>query len=357
MNRIGDASNPASVDYSTSDGTASERRDYITALGTLNFGAGETTKSFIVLINSDAYVEGTETFNVTLSNASGAILGDPSIATVHIIDSPAGDSSPIDDAQDYVCQHYHDFLNRQPDVSGLAFWTSNLTSCGTDQQCLDTKRVNVSGAFYLSIEFQQTGFLVERLYKTAYGDGDGTSTLGGSHHLAVPIVRLREFLADSQQIGQGVIVGQPGWEAALENNKRAFTESFVARSRFTTALPLTMTAAQFVAQLNANAGNPLSTSERDQLAGELATNTRTRAEVLRAIAEHQNLVNAEFNRGFVLMQFFGYLRRNPNDPQDTDYTGYDFWLTKLNAFQGNYQNAEMVKAFLSSIEYRQRFGP
>ena len=88
-----------------------------------------------------------------------------------------------------------------------------------------------------------------------------------------------------------------------------------------------------------------------------ATSAKTRAQVLRAIAEHQNLVSAESNRAFVLMQFFGYLRRNPNDPPDTDYTGYDFWLTKLNQFNGNFQNAEMVKAFITSIEYRQRFGP
>jgi hypothetical protein len=73
------------------------------------------------------------------------------------------------------------------------------------------------------------------------------------------------------------------------------------------------------------------------------------------VAENQNLVNSEFNRAFVLMQFFGYLRRNPNDPQDSDYTGYDFWLTKLNQFNGNFIDAEMVKAFLSSAEYRQRF--
>ena len=82
-----------------------------------------------------------------------------------------------------------------------------------------------------------------------------------------------------------------------------------------------------------------------------------RRKLLRAIAEHQNLVSAESNRAFVLMQFFGYLRRNPNDPPDTNYTGYDFWLTKLNQFNGNFQSAEMVKAFITSIEYRQRFGP
>ena len=58
-----------------------------------------------------------------------------------------------------------------------------------------------------------------------------------------------------------------------------------------------------------------------------------------------------------LMQFFGYLRRNPNDPQDIDYTGYEFWLNKLNQFNGNFVAAEMVKAFITSTEYRQRFGP
>ena len=86
------------------------------------------------------------------------------------------------------------------------------------------------------------------------------------------------------------------------------------------------------------------------------TDTAARGRVLRRVAENSTLSANEFNQAFVLMQYFGYLRRNPNDPQDTDYTGYDFWLTKLNQFNGNYINAEMVKAFISSIEYRQRFG-
>ena len=66
----------------------------------------------------------------------------------------------------------------------------------------------------------------------------------------------------------------------------------------------------------------------------------------------------EFNRAFVLMQYFGYLRRNPFDaPEQTlDFTGYNFWLDKLNTFRGNFQQAEMVKAFLDSIENRKRFG-
>jgi hypothetical protein len=130
----------------------------------------------------------------------------------------------------------------------------------------------------------------------------------------------------------------------------------VQRLRFNSAFPTSMTAAQLVDALNANAGNPLSASERNQLVNDLSTNAKTRAQVLRTIAEHPNLVTAESNRAFVLMQYFGYLRRNPNDPQDSDYTGYDFWLTKLNQFNGNFVNAEMVQAFITSTEYRQRFG-
>ena len=86
------------------------------------------------------------------------------------------------------------------------------------------------------------------------------------------------------------------------------------------------------------------------------SNLTARAQALRQVAENQNLFNAEFNRAFVLMQFFGYLRRDPNSGPDPDYTGYDFWLTKLNQFNGNYNAAEMVKAFITSSEYRQRFG-
>jgi hypothetical protein len=102
---------------------------------------------------------------------------------------------------------------------------------------------------------------------------------------------------------------------------------------------------------------PLTPAERDTLVTALTNGTRTRGRVLREVAENQTLSSAEFNRAFVLMQFFGYLRRNPNDPQDTDYAGYEFWLGKLDQFNGNFVNAEMVKAFITSSEYRQRFGP
>ena len=264
--------------------------------------------------------------------------------------------NPIDKTDFFVRQHYTDFLGRPADQAGLDFWSRQITDCGVDASCIEVKRVNVSASFFLSIEFKETGYLVERAYKTAYGDTTGTSTFQGTHTINVPIVRFNEFLADTGQIGNGVIVGQPGWPQALENNKVTYFNRFVQSARFTSKYPSTIAPATFVHSLNVNAGSPLSTAEEAQLTLELSTGAKSRAQVLRQIAEHQNLANAEINRAFVLMQYFGYLRRNPNDTPDSDYTGYDFWLTKLNQFNGDFNSAEMVKAFLTSAEYRKRFG-
>jgi len=267
------------------------------------------------------------------------------------------------DKTDYfVHQHYVDFLDREPDVSGFGFWSNQIDGCGTNQACVEIKRINVSAAFYLSIEFQQTAYLVERAYKTAYGDALGSSTTGGPHELAVPIVRFNELQMDTQQIDQDVVVNQTGWAAVLENNKQNFMVQFVQRSRFVSQFPTSMTPSQFVDKLNQNAGAVLSSSERataiDLFGGAPDTsNIPARAQALRQVAENHNLYVAEFNRAFVLMEYFGYLRRNPNEGQDTDFSGYDYWLNKLNTFNGNFVNAEMVKAFISSGEYRGRFTP
>ena len=315
-----------------------------------------------MLIINDAYAEGPESFSVNLSSPRGASLAATATATVTINDNDATTgANPIDQAGFFVTEHYYDFLNRLPDASGLTFWTNEITSCGTDQACIALKHINVSAAFFLSIEFQQTGYLVERMYKAAYGDAIGTSTLGGAHQLTVPTVRYTEFLTDTQQIGQGVIVGQAGWEQVLANNKQSFAAQFVLRTRFTDALATTLTPAQFVDKLFMNAGVTPSSTDRNAAIAEFGSATNTsdvaaRARALRDVSENSILNQQEFNRAFVLMQFFGYLRRNPNDSPDSDYTGYDFWLSKLNQFNGNFVAAEMVKAFIASTEYRQRFG-
>jgi Metallo-peptidase family M12/Reprolysin family propeptide/Domain of unknown function (DUF4214) len=270
-----------------------------------------------------------------------------------LTDAPA--NNPIDQSDFFVRQHYADFLNRNPDASGLAFWTNEIESCGANPTCRSAKRVNVSAAFFLSIEFQETGYLVERTYKTAYGDFTGTSTLNGTHTLEVPIVRFNEFLTDQRAIAGGIIVNQGDWQAALERNKVNYFDNFVKTTRFTNTYPSNMLPTAYVHTLNQNAGSPMTPGEETQ---EVATMVagRTRGQVLRDIAEHPVLARTELNRAFVLMQFFGYLRRNPNDAPDRDYTGYDFWLTKLNQFNGDYIAAEMVKAFINSDEYRHRFG-
>jgi Tol biopolymer transport system component len=264
------------------------------------------------------------------------------------------DNNPINDAQFFVRQHYLDFLNREPDADGLAFWTNEITSCGADPQCIEVKRINDSASFFLSIEFQETGYLVYRFYKTSYGD---------LPNAPVPI-RLSDFLPDTKEIGQDVIVKQSGWEQKLESNKQAFAAEFVQRPRFVSAYPTSMSSEQFVDALFANAGVTPSASDRTAAINEFDFGATTndvgaRARALRRVAENSTLASQEFNRAFVLMQYFGYLRRNPDDaPEATlDFNGYNFWLDKLDNFNGNYIDAEMVKAFLSSTEYRSRFGP
>ncbi len=378
VTRSGNTTGMAAVSYSTSDtagasncnvvgSSASARCDYETSAGTLNFAPGETSKIITVFLVDDSYSENPEMFSVSLSNAvgSGARIGSPVTVTVTITDNdPFNGTNPIDQASFFVRQHYIDFLNREPDAPGFAFWTNQITECQQPGATCnaEVRRINVSAAFFLSIEFQQTGYLVERLYKSSYGDVVGTSTIGGTHELSVPVIRFNEFLPDTQQIGRGIVIGQPGADQLLENNKQAFIAEFVQRSRFTTAFALTITPAQFVDALFTNSGVTPSASERTAIIDEFggastSVDTAARARALRLVAENSAFVQQESNRAFVLMQYFGYLRRNPNDPQDTDYSGYDFWLGKLNQFGGNFVNAEMVKAFILSGEYRGRFGP
>ena len=144
----------------------------------------------------------------------------------------------------------------------------------------------------------------------------------------------------------------------MENNKQAYALAFVGRPEFQTAFPGSMSAAEFVDTLDANAGRVLSSTETANLVGTLGgtpSDAAKRALVVRAVAENSNLQQREFNKAFVLMQYFGYLKRNPDEGNDTDFSGYNFWLGKLNQFGGNFVNAEMVKAFILSTEYNQRF--
>ena len=261
--------------------------------------------------------------------------------------------NPIDSTRVFVIQHYLDFLNREPDAGGLDFWTQGITACGADAACREAKRVDTSAAFFLSIEFQETGYFVYRVYQAAFGDLAGKP---------VPIT-IQEFLPETQQVGRGVVVGVGDWQAQLQANKDAFVLDLVTRTRFLARHPPTLSPTQFVDALNANAGGVLDAGERQTLITQLSGNNTPagRAAVLRRVAEDPDLAAREFSPAFVLMQYFGYLRRNPDDvgfdgQADPAFNGFHFWLSKLNANGGDYRRAEMVRAFLDSIEYRRRFG-
>jgi len=512
VTRAGDASGTATVNFNTFDesqpGHASQKSDYEIALSKLTFAPGETSKTVRILIVNDTFVEGAETVNLALSNPSGTGvgLGTPNAAELTIIDndSVAPLTNPIDDSTFFVRQQYLDFLNREPDPTGLAFWVSEIESCGVDAVCREAKRVNVSAAFFLSIEFQKTGVVAYLTNRAAFGP----TVTGG-----VGPVLYGTFEGDTQALGKNFVVGQPGADAQLEANTVAFFNDFVTRPQFVDKYPSTLTNDQYVDNLLISAGlspsnfivnltngqevpptNPTTTggarrpasygtatfnmntaqtqmtftatinnidftgsqtadtndnlvaahihagptvapgvngpvvwgffgnpfndtnppdvvnspfvsgvggtisgkwdppegnnttfaaqlsnlkdgrayinfhttqfaggevrgnfpvmqSLRDSLVAGLTATTETRATVLRKVAENAFLRDRETNSAFVLMEYFGYLRR------DGDTSGFNFWLRKLNEFNGNAVNAEMVKAFISSSEYRQRFGP
>ncbi len=266
------------------------------------------------------------------------------VLTITDNDTTVATSNPLADPAFFVNQQYFDFFTRPPDDSGRAFWINQITSCGTDTACVEIRRINVSAAFFISIEFQETGFLVHRFYNLALNRANG-------------LPRYLEFLRDTQAIGLGVVVGAPGFEALLEANRVAYANEFVARAEFTALYPLTQTPAQYVDGLYAHAGITPSAAERQAAIDEFNNPTGARGRVLRRVAENPTLRAREFNRAFVLAQYFGYLRRNPDDAPDNNLDGYNFWLNKLNEFNGNFVNAEMVKAFITSGEYRHRFGP
>jgi Tol biopolymer transport system component len=342
VNRTGNLNDVASCSYRTQDGTATVRNDYGPAVGTLRFAAGESSKIISIPLTDSGTVRSSRSFAVTLSDNEGnaTFIGGIRETTVTVLDRDTAPrpKSPIDDTRYFVRQHYVDFLNREPDADGLAFWTNEIESCGADAQCREVKRINVSAAFYLSIEFQETGFFFYRFSLLNPYATDDTPFLATMHAV--------------QEIGQGVLVGQPGWEDRLKSNKLAFVQRYYDDDRLVLSFGRTNTEwidllFQYV---NMYTGIDLSTAEHDALIAGLDNGTETRPTAFVKVLDDPDFKNALFNQVFVLMQYYGYLRRDP------DQEGYNFWLDKLNQFNGNFINAEMVKAFITSTEYRGRFG-
>lgn len=234
--------------------------------------------------------------------------------------------NPIDVAENFVGQHYLDFLNRVADPDGLAFWTGTITECGANAPCIEHKRVMASLAFFLSIEYQERGYFVHRFIKAAYGRR--------------PL--FDEFLTEMGKIS-------PDFQSPqMETDKTVYGEEFVESAAFIAQYPFEMTFDQYVDALFANAGVTPDSTTRTNLINGLADGSETRASVLRKVVDNQAYRDAEFRPAFVEMCYFGYLRRDP------DPLGFNFWLESLNNSNGDLYHA--TKAFIDSTEYRARFG-
>lgn len=350
LSRTGDTSTTVTVSYATSPGTATEKTDYMPVYGAVTFNPGETQKTVNIPLIDNGYGPGSgaqRSLNLTIGNAVGGAIQMPNLATITINNNDTADltTNQADDSRFFVRQHYLDFLGREPDQAGWDFWTNNIESCGADANCRQVKRIDTSAAFFLSIEFQNTGFLVHRLYNAALNRLN-------------QMPRYVEFIRDTQQMGNGLVVGRSGWEQQLEANKQAFLDDFVTRSEFCNLYPDTMSAADYVDALYSHAGVTPSAAERQVAIDEFNNaDGHARGRVLRRVAESTALTTRETTRAFVLAEYFGYLRRGPDDAPDGNLDGFNFWLTKLNDFGGDYRRSEMVKAFITSSEYRRRFGP
>jgi hypothetical protein len=336
----GDTSSATTLNYSTSDtaglspcnafnGVASSRCDYATSVGTLHYAPGETTKAISIPLVDDAFSEGTESFTLNLSLSVGFGIDVPLPAiTVTITDNDAvtGSSNPVDQTPFFVRQHYIDFLGREPDSIGLQGWQNVLNNCpvsGKDANGNFCDRVEVSAGFFRSKEFQERGYFIYKFY----------SAVG-----RIPL--YPEFMPDLAKVS-GFLS-----DAQLEANKDAFVTEFMARSDYQAKYGAITDPTAYVNALLSTVGLPNHPSRAGWISA-LTNGSKTKAKVFREVTESGEVYNKYFNEAFVIMQYFGYLRRSAD-------ISYLQWIQTMNQTNGDYRI--MINGFLNSAEYRQRFG-
>jgi hypothetical protein len=228
-------------------------------------------------------------------------------------------ANPLDTTEYFVRQQYLDFLGREPEEAGLTGWVNTINNCSAgDTRC---DRVHVSESFFRSDEFQQRGYYLYRFYSAALGRKPDYA------EFATDMTSVSGFLTDDQ----------------LAAAKAAFVNHFTGRPEFMARYDSLGNAA-YVDALIKTAG--LHLGERQAMIDSLNTGAQTRAQVLRQIAENGEVYSRYYNQAFVVMEYFGYLQRDP----DALYLN---WIVTLEANPAD--SRRMVAGFVDAAEYRARF--
>jgi len=265
-----------------------------------------------------------------------------------------GTTTPITiaDGDFFIQQQYIDFLRRFPEPSGMQFYLNILSGCtASDVECNKFTRGALAANFFRSPEFQQKGSFVMYLYMTTLGQRPATvAELSDASKIDRP--HYTEFMADLQAISD------PNDDKAIVSAKKdALTVAWLQRGEVAARFPSTLTNAQFVQKLADTAGVTL--SNQATLVAALNGGTMSRAQVLRSVVESTDINNKFYKPAFVTMQYFGFLRRDPevcvgsSDPANCGYIFHNsrFQLSGDQSFLEN----TMVRGFTESPEYFNRF--
>jgi hypothetical protein len=276
---------------------------------------------------------------------------------------PRAAINPMDTVDFFVSQHYRDFLSREPDAGGEAFWIDQIAGnagnspapCASgDTNCVNQRRINVSNAFFFELEYQQTGSYVYRMYRESFGNTQPFANPDIANPTEANKIPLySKFKADREQVIGG---------ASLPQQQLAFANVFVLRPEFVAKYPASLaTAGQFVDAVLAtiqNADGVNLTAERNNLI--TLYNSGGRGAVIYRLADdsagtnpinNRAFIDAEYNRAFVFGEYSGYLRR------DSDIGGFLFWLGQVNSgpLRDITKQRAMVCSFITSLEYQFRF--
>jgi len=240
-------------------------------------------------------------------------------------------SNPVDDYRFFLTQHFTDLLGRQPDQETLEKLSAQFSQCGSRVDCLRARRLDVATALLTQHELPTTGLFLQTLYSVGLGRRP----------------RLTEYESDRKEIRS--------YNGGIEDARLALVQAFVQRPEFDQKYPKDLTKTEFVDRILSSVSQSTDLdlkNQREALLGLSDGTSAGRAAILAAISAQSDVRDSQYNQAFVLVQYFGYLRREPDD------SGFNFWVNvlKTKPLRDPDSARSMVCAFLTSTEYQNRFG-